>query len=131
MLLKSLSIVNLHINSKSISNSNDNPMCDKIRYCIIEWFWNVKCKPANIFQVERVCKGCDKDMIVRAFCAQSNWANVSHIYMTVCHKFVCAYVCAVLMNYKYVINVLKYIVIKGEQRYGGDNYRSTRPEVQL
>ena len=82
-------------------------------------------------QVERVCKGCDKDMIVRAFCAQSNWANVSHIYMTVCHKFVCAYVCAVLMNYKYVINVLKYIVIKGEQRYGGDNYRSTRPEVQL
>jgi len=28
-------------------------------------------------QVERVCEGCNKEMIVRAFCAQSKWTNVS------------------------------------------------------
>ena len=28
-------------------------------------------------QVERVCEGCNEEMVVRAFCAQTDWLDVS------------------------------------------------------
>ena len=31
----------------------------------------------STMQVERVCEGCNEEMVVRAFCAQTDWLDVS------------------------------------------------------
>ena len=44
-------------------------------------FHNQSTIDPSTMQVERVCEGCNEEMVVRAFCAQTDWLHVSGYFL--------------------------------------------------
>ena len=62
-------------------------------------------------QVERVCEGCNEEMVVRAFCAQTDWLDVS------------GYFPAFFFATK--------VLFSGEKRFWSDHHWTKRHKTQL
>ena len=74
-------------------------------------FHNQSTIDPSTMQVERVCEGCNEEMVVRAFCAQTDWLDVSGYFPT--------------------IFVATKVLFSGEKRFWSDHHRTKRHKTQL